>query len=348
MHRIRETIGPFILALTLVSVPFSSSAEELKNRSDASRIKTPAGDYLVIDLSKGRDAASFPVSRLSSAPVDGWGDEYRTFKLVLRHIPAGTFMMGSLAEEPCRVDNEDLHEVTLSKSFHIGVFEVTQRQWELVMGELPVLIRNTKTLMAPVSNVSYEIIRGSNKGAKWPTSDEVDDETFLGVLRAKTGLRFDLPTEAQWEYACRAGTSSSLNNGTDVAGRGAAENVATVAVTCHRPAEDGFWRFDATPVKVGSLAPNDWGLYDMHGNALEWCLDWYSSHLGSEPAKDPKGAVADPSGHAPYRCWSTHVLRGGCSHDTSESVRSAARVSDAPNARDADGIAVFGFRVACP
>lgn len=313
----------------------------------------PAGEYLVIDLSGGLETPSFPVSHLAEAPSGGWGDEYKTYKLVLRRIPAGSFKMGSPGGELGRHENEDLHEVELSEPFYIGVFEVTCRQWELVTGKTAVHLRNPGTLMAPVSNVSYEMVRGSDKGAKWPASDTVDDVSFLGLLRDKSGIRFDLPTEAQWEYACRAGTSTALNNGKNLSHEAADPALAAVGRFCQvpDPNEPGTWRFSADVIKVGSLAPNGWGLYDMHGNVMEWCLDWYRPHLGTAAVSGPRGGPAAPDttrGPDDSRGTSTRVLRGGCAHDYALECRSAARVHDFENAKDSGGIANYGFRLACP
>ena len=157
--------------------------------------------YCVIDLSDGPNAVVYPVSYLSNLPSKGWTDEYKTDKLILRRIPAGTFVMGSDQTNESR-------RVKLAKPFYMGVFEVTQKQWELVMGSWPGSTPSSSFGRGdayPAYYVSYNDIRGSSSGARWPASSAVDAASFLGRLRAKTGLEFDLPTEAQWEYACRAG-----------------------------------------------------------------------------------------------------------------------------------------------
>ncbi|MBM4027405.1 MAG: hypothetical protein FJ280_18660, partial [Planctomycetes bacterium] len=120
----------------------------------------PGSTYLVIDLSAGPSATSYPVSYLSSVPSGGWSDVYKTTKLVMRRIPAGTFTMGSPSGELGRYDNETQHQVTLSKDFYIGVFEVTQKQWERVMGTWPSYFNNTSYRDSrPVEQVSYYDIR---------------------------------------------------------------------------------------------------------------------------------------------------------------------------------------------
>ncbi len=153
--------------------------------------------YLVVDMSEGQDAYRWPVSYLGNVPDGGWPDEYKTTKLLLRAIPPGTFVMGSPKwVELGRFSDEEQHRVTLTKPFYMGVFEVTQRQWELAMGNRPSYFTSDYAAR-PVEGVSYDDILG-------------DGWSFLDVLRMKTGLEFDLPTEAQWEYACRAGTTTPL------------------------------------------------------------------------------------------------------------------------------------------
>lgn len=176
------------------------------------------GLYLVIDLSGGKDAASYPVSYLGAEPQGGWTDEYKTTKLVLRRINPGTFTMGSPSGETGRDSDEIQHEVTISEPFYMGVFEVTQKQYELVAGSKPSYFSNSSCYEArPVEGVSWNDIRGNSSTYNWPSSSEVDPSTFMGKLRAKTGINsFDLPTEAVWEYACRAGTTKAFNNDTNL------------------------------------------------------------------------------------------------------------------------------------
>lgn len=299
-----------------------------------------AAPYMVVDLSGGVDALSYPVSYLSSVPEGGWGDEYKTTKLVLRLIPPGSFMMGSPSDENGRDSNEDLHVVVLTKPFYIGVFEVTQRQWQLIMGTLKPASSGTGSVIGdsfPAHGVSYNDIRGTVNGAGWPTHNQVDANSFIGRLRSKVNMLFDLPTEAQWEYACRAGTSTALNNGKNlsVTGEGRDDSLDEVA-----------WYYARTsnylPTRVGRFLPNNWGLFDMHGNMIEWCLDGYMNSLGKIPQVDPRGASS-----------SSRVLKGGNSGcgwgvdlRSSKTCRSAFRT-----AWPADYTSVnsgpFGFRVFC-
>ena len=248
------------------------------------------GDYLVIDVSGGSAATSYPVSHLVTLPAGGWGDDYKTTRIVLRRISAGTFMMGAPRTE-VGAFIEPLHQVTLTKDFYIGVFTVTQKQWERVMGTWPSYFTNIIYRDArPVERVSYTDIRGAKAGSNWPSNNTVDATSFMGVLRARTGLPFDLPTEAQWEYACRAGTTTALNSGFDL------DNALQDA---HMDLVGRYWfnsqkscRQDADNTTgtspVGSYLPNAWGLYDMHGNVWQWCLDWICGDYSS-PQIDPKG-----------------------------------------------------------
>ena len=257
-------------------------------------------DYLVIDLSGGYKAKKWPYRITNSGPnLDD--DACRTTELWLRYLPPGEFAMGSPQTEVGRGDREELHTVTISKGFYIGVFEITIKQYEIVTDSNP-SIHSGKVL--PITMVNYGQIRGVDQGLNWPVDDEVDAISFMGIIRTKTGLRFDLPTEAQWEFACRAGTATAFNNG---------QNIDDQNFDLKSYA---YYSENASDIKkVGSLKPNKWGLYDMHGNAWEWCLDWYTAYLGHFHQTDPKG----PAG------GSTKILRGGSFNDKKEQCRSAYR-----------------------
>jgi formylglycine-generating enzyme required for sulfatase activity len=219
-----------------------------------------------------------------------------TMKCVL--IPAGEFVMGSPDSEHGRGDKEGpRHEVTICKPFYMGVTEVTQAQYEAVMGENPSKFKGATN---PVDMVSWN-----------------DATEFCKKLSEKTCQTVRLPTEAEWEYACRAGTQTQFSFGDDPSALG-----------------DYDWWFGnsgATTHPVGQKKPNSWGLYDMHGNGWEWCADWYGDY--------PKRPVTDPQGPA---SGSFRVLRGGAWYGNPSSCRSARRFSITPDGRDIN----CGFRVA--
>ncbi len=296
---------------------------------------TGGAPYMVVDLSGGVDAENYPVSYLSAVPEGGWTDEYKTTKLVLRLIPPGTFMMGSPTDELGHNwyktanswdewgNSETLHQVTLTKPFYIGVFEVTQKQCELVTGDNPTW-SGRRGDSRPVEGMSYASIRGTLNGAMWPIHNQVDESSFMGKLRTKTNALFDLPTEAQWEYACRAGTSTSLNSGKNITGTESCPNMSEVG-RYRGNIKDGKGGYSDSHTTVGSYLPNAWGLYDMHGNLAEWCLDWWS-RMSADPVRDPVGAM---SGN--YR-----VVRGGCYYGYSRS-------GDAVTCRSAYRSYVYGW-----
>jgi formylglycine-generating enzyme required for sulfatase activity len=293
--------------------------------------------YMVVDLSGGVDALEYPVSYLSSVPAGGWTDEYKTDKMVLRLIPPGTFLMGSPTDELGFGWNnksyETRHQVTLTQPFYIGVFEVTQKQYELVMGSNPAFYKgNTKA----VESVSYSTIRGTVNGAAWPAHNQVDANSFMGRLRSKANMMFDLPTEAQWEYACRAGTGTALNSGKNLTGT---EN-------CGNLAEVGWYKGNASQSQVvGQKLPNAWGIYDMHGNVAEWCLDWWVDNLGSGAKTDPKGGSSGSYRVVRGGCWSDRRLAGHAA-----ACRSGYRSNDFgvyPSTYPDRAYGEWGFRACC-
>ena len=254
-----QSFGDAALAAGRHTITWDMEAEGLtfKSTNVVFKVAGETAKYCVVDFSNGANALSYPVTYMADPPSGGFNvNEYKTTKLVLRYIKAGTFkMQGST-------------NVTLTKPFLCGLFEVTQKQYSLVMGTNP---SNFSGDTLPVEMVSYNAIRGSSNGAKWPSSSAVDASSFMGKLRARTGLDFDLPTEAQWEYACRAGTTTTYYWGNSMNGNYA-------------------WYADNSSSKthpVGSRTANAWGIYDMSGNVWELCLDWYGTLAYGT---DPKGS----------------------------------------------------------
>ena len=299
--------------------------------------------YVVIDLSGGTTASAYPVSELNGEPFGGWTDEYKTTKLVLRRIEASTFKMGSPGGELGRSENEDLHTVTITSPYYIGVFPVTQRQWELVMGNRPANFSKDECyMMRPIENICYNDIRGSKAGAGWPASSAVDEDSFLGRIRRLSGLgTLDLPTEAEWECACRAGTTTALYSGVDLQSEWKDSNVNLIARYYYTggggSTETSLGVDEGGTAIVGSYRPNAWGLYDMCGNVLERCLDWAVEWLGAADVIDPVGS----------QTGSYRVLRGGSWNHMAGGCRSAMRwtTSYTPSYKGTvSGIA--GFRIA--
>ena len=227
-------------------------------------------------------------------------------------IPAGKFLMGSPATEKERYQNENQHEVTLTQGFRMGVHEVTQAQYEQVMGENP---SENKGATLPVETVSYD--------------DTLAFCKKLSDLQAEkaAGRKYRLPTEAEWEYCCRAGTSTPFHFGNELNGTQAncdGNNRRPYGTTQKGP-------FLGKTSPVGSYPANAWGLYDMHGNVWEWCQDRYDS--------SPKQSVTDPRGP---EVGSICVSRGGSWYNEAAGCRSANRYWYDPSIRNSG----VGFRLA--
>ncbi len=220
-------------------------------------------------------------------------------------IPTGRFIMGSPLDEEKRADDEVQHEVHITKPFYMGATEVTQAQWQKVMGNNPATYKADTN---PVEIVSYD-----------------DAVKFCEVLSKLDGRTYRLPTEAEWEYACRAGTTTPFHYGwsidTDIANyRG---DVGYGGDARHRP---------TTPGPSSQFPPNNWGLHDMHGNVFEWCSDWYGPY--------PTESVTDPKGPA---SGTQRVFRGGSWYNLPHITRSAFRGMSSPGYTSR----LVGLRVVC-
>ncbi len=245
--------------------------------------------------------------------------------ITMVRIPAGTFSMGSPSNERYRGGNEDLHLVTLTHDYFMSTQEVTQAQWQAVMGSaMPTSCGNAGVGPdEPVYCVSWDDICGGATGSSCPAS------SFIGRLNAMTGTAaFRLPTEAEWERAARAGSQAPFSFGDDSAC--AVDDCSFCTLFDRHMVWCGNGSGSTRP--VGSKSPNSYGLYDMHGNVWEWVADLYSDHLGT-------AAVTDPSGPS---SGSSRVWRGGGYSSVAGACRSASRIDDSPSSR----LAFRGFRVA--
>ena len=244
-----------------------------------------------------------------------WGEDqyglwmsfrYRGARQQLRWIAPGEFTMGSPAAEPERAADETQRQVTLTRGFWLGDTACTQAMWQAVMGENPSHFQGAQR---PVERVSWN-----------------DAQAFIARLNdIVPGGGFRLPTEAEWEYACRAGTTTPFWFGDQIT----PEQVNYRGDYPYAGGAQGLYRRET--VNVQSLPGNDWGLHEMHGNIWEWCADWYSAYHDS--------AVIDPAGPD---TGEDRVLRGGSWFGLGGDARSAQRLADRPG----DRVRAIGFRVA--
>ena len=262
-------------------------------------------DWMVADLQSG-DVTYYVTT--NAFPLGGLtNDVYRKTKLVMRHIPAKnvTWTMGTATNEAGAVNAARTmqHEVTLTKDYWMGIYEVTQMQYDQFSGVARHAVWRTAedADVRPTENICFRQLRCSSSGNKWWPQDghAVADGSPISTLRQRTGIAFDLPTEAQWEYACRAGTRTPYNNGVRLApgykdlGDSEFACIDEIAWYKYNSAIGGVRQTHP----VGLKKPNAWGLYDMHGNVLELCLDQFSSkadaaalvNFTSEPTVDPIG-----------------------------------------------------------
>ena len=242
----------------------------------------------------------------------------------MAHIPAGTFTMGSPESEPERLPSEGPQtQVAISRGFLIGKHEVTQAEYLNLMGTNPSAFRGNLSL--PVETVSWD-----------------DAVAYCVALTAKernqgrlpSGFAYRLPTEAEWEYACRAGTTTAFHFGDSMRSGRANFNglfeyppCEAARYSCYNPTGTYF----GATTKTGSYTPNVWGLHDTHGNISEWCHDWFTDSLPGVNVTDPQGPETGE----------TRIIRGGSWDENAWGCRSALRYSILPRARSN----TIGFRV---
>jgi len=257
-----------------------------------------------------------------------------SIEMKLALIPAGKFQMGSPETEAERDEKEVPHEVSITRPFYLGVYAVTQREWQ----------------KAGKPNRS-RFNAGNGGGPDHPVENIIFDEAVdfckrLTALAAekKAGRTYRLPTEAEWEYACRAGTTTPFHYGESLSSKQANFNGN---FPYGHAAKGTYLRRTA---KVGSYEPNPWGLYDMHGNVAVWCSDWYDpDYYKKSPKVDPKGPDKGvvPTGYknrnTPGEGQFYRVIRGGSWVDEARACRSAYRFRAMPH----EAYQLIGLRVVC-
>ena len=304
---IAEKEGDFAAALKLLNQAFDRLNTPWENTESIEEEKTTPRWAEVISTEK----------QLSKIELPGG------ISLEMAKIPAGSFVMGtpavnksgfqwlqSIGQELGLVPDERQHQVILTQDFWIGKYQVTQKQWQALMEYNP------------------SVFTGDNHPVECVSWDEVKEFcrklNELNRKKLPAGYQFDLPTEAQWEYTCRAGTTTDLNN---------SANLMTNKGYCVNLEKVGwfFYNSEGTTHPVGEKSPNAWGLYDMHGNVFEWCRDWKGFY--------PMGVIRDPTGPL---MGSVRVIRGGGWSYLAEYCRSSYRLGYNPLHRNAS----IGFRLA--
>ena len=315
-------------------ITWDAHADGVTNRIDNAEFHCKVvhySPYMVINVSAGSGgSAVYPVDFYGSEPDGGFNAPlYKGSNIVLRCIHPGVYVAGSPTDEVGRKsEREGQHRVVLTRPFYVGIFEITQRQYEFVMGSNPSQYTGE---FRPVEYVSYNTIRGTG----WPSSAAPSESSFMGNLLKKCRAKdadgnytvslkgLDLPTEFQWEYACRAGTTNAYGRTNDFPNTTEGQ-VAEMELLGRYSgnASKGEGGYSANHTTVGSYQPNGWGLYDMHGNVWEWCRDWHLDNVAT------LGQVVDPKGNT----TGTERSRrgGGWGHDQTY-CRSAFRASIAPD-----------------
>ena len=259
----------------------------------------------LVDLDKIEKKTSYSNSYSSGgshSAGDPWTDPVTGMEFMW--VAKGCFQMGSPSSEEDRSSNEKQHWVCLSNGYWLGKYEVTQGQWEKVMGNNPSSFKGRRN---PVEQVSWN-----------------DVQKFIEKLNSRSGETFRLPTEAEWEYAARAGTTTPFSFGNTIS----TEQVNYDGNYPYGNGRKGEYREKTVP--VGSLPANRWGFHEMHGNVWEWVQDWYGDY--------PSDSVTDPTG---ARSGSDRVYRGGSWSDFALYCRSAIRIRSKPGIR----IDNLGFRL---
>jgi formylglycine-generating enzyme required for sulfatase activity len=279
---------------------------------------------MVIGFESAENEAAFAVSNTSSAQdeIESAQDEFdfieNSLGMKLIRIPAGTFMMGSPRSEPDRLPKEELHEVSITRPFYMSIHEVTQAQF------------------GNAGTAYFGGARHPMENVLWRRAVSFCTRLSNRPEESRAGRRYRLPTEAEWEYACRAGTTTPFHTGESLSSREANFN----GNYPYGGAGEGPYLEMTAP--VGSYEPNAFGLYDMHGNVAEWCADFYDpDYYENSPEEDPLGPQL---GIVRTDFGGFHMVeRGGCWLDDARGCRSAYRFRGNPRAR----YQIIGFRVVC-
>ena len=278
-------------------------------------------DYMAVHMTATETVRYYATAE--SVPFGVTNDMYKTDWLLMRKIPAAnvTWRMGSPTNETGRsATSEKAQIVTIPNDFYIGVYPCTQRQYELIHGDKPSYFSNSDYYATrPVQSVDYSTLRGATPTYNWPTTgSSVNSSSFFGLLRAHSGIpSFDLPGDAEWEFACRAGTGTAIYGS------------SLAAIACQGRNSSAAANVDATDGTdvVGNHEPNAFGLYDMIGNVWEYCRDWFSN----------TASLTGPD-TATYR-----VGRGGAWSRAASELRSAHRHQFSATYADKQ----CGFRIWC-
>ena len=327
------------------------AVEELSFNVTAWPMNDPP-DYMVVDIST--TAATTPkryYPNVDFLPGGLFSNLlYRTSSVLMRKIPAKgvTWTMG---------DEDSTNYVTLDDNYYMGVFEVTQAQWRMIAGtNCPAYFSNSGyAALRPqesvrINNIRFNGVDGSGGGAAYGFVSNAAPTSYMGYLRSRTGIMFNLPSDAQWEYACRARVGEGRwNNGAVDTGAAAYTNMPgrcqTTGGSAKAPDADCTPDMGGSPV-VGSYAPNAWGLYDMHGGVWEICLDWYEAD--ADIAKYAGAVNINPTNHLQTLSGETanqgRVGRGGGWGSQHTMCHSRTRY----NFTGGTSNAALGFRLCCP